>query len=130
MAEFNLQKYIDEMNKLYPIGEEVSVINSGYTYTTFGKMFKQLGFKNEVTNNRPIRCEERSWKVFTPVVHHPDRETATLLVGIESGEDQLLININGLGSYVNKYTELEKFKLTPEQIYGVLHFIEKYYTLK
>lgn len=129
MTEFNLQKYIVEMNKLYPIGEEVSVIDGGKLYTTYRLMFERLGFKNVKENYEPTNVDRRCWKVFTHVVQHTDFIEPRLLVGIESGADQLLIGIEGLGSYVNKYTELEKLKLTPEQIYGVLHFIEKYYTL-
>ena len=32
---------------------------------------------------------------------------------------------------LHKYIdELKKLNLSPEQIFGVLHFVEKYYTLK
>lgn len=130
MAEFNLEKYIDEMNKLYPIGEEVSVTDAGKIYPSYFKMFERLGFKSPKVNGYHFNHTIRRWKVFTPVVQHMDYIDPCLLVGIESGDDQLLIDINGLGSYNNKYTELQKLNLTPEQIYGVLHFIEKYYDLK
>jgi len=83
------------MKKKYKIGDWVEITHTGHTYSSYAKVFKELGFKNLVQNylkNGDI-CE-----IFGITEHENQRDT---MLALRNQDGECLIGQEGV-KLINK----------------------------
>ena len=84
---------VNNMNHVFSVGDKVTVIDIGYYYSHYSKMFDSLGFKLTNVNYMPNNYSELEWEVFNVGRHHMNSE---LCYAIRSGEHEVLIGGKGI----------------------------------
>ena len=90
-------------------GDKVKVKTTGEIYTTFEKMFVELGFKNIKRNSPSENCIDLIWDVINVVKQPYEKRNIAF---IKSNEKELLITIKGL----ELVESLPTYQLTKSQI--------------
>ena len=91
----------------FKVGDKVQVVDPGRTYTTYGAMFKRLGFRD--TERNESFQEGLVAEVFVVCEH--DR-TGILLVGLQAQDgSQCLISTEGVVKIVSTPTSDQEFDI-------------------
>lgn len=88
----------------YKVGDVLRIKDNGYSYTTYGDMFKQLGFRKTTLNGD---LPNGSYvQVFATAIHHtiPDQE---LYACVNEDGDETLIGDQGLEWF--KWKQAERY---------------------
>ena len=111
------------------LGTKVKIIDINRAYPSFTDMFKCLGFKNPDNYDWRKNSHNDSglWETFSPVVKHFDEDT--LMVAIQQGEKQLLINVDAIkviGDPECFIEDLNTLKIVPKEKARLLEILKLY----
>lgn len=97
------------MKTHFKIGDEVTIKNHGEIYTTYSKLFEQLGFKNQKENSTYFENKkDLTYTVFNKC-KHPNNKLLTMYGIVDGNGNEILINQKGIKH--KKYTVSKDFIL-------------------